>query len=103
MKPSPQARNAKTKIQDLTAEQVSETVKRSDLARQEFAAEVGCGTSQLFKYEKEGLPPRMDKLVRANILNRAVELGVVAQNAAARAEIKKLSKDRLQPRDHSGR
>lgn len=84
--------NTPSKAQALTAEQVQATVERSGLSRQEFAAHVGCGTSQLFKYEKEGLPPRMDRLVRAGILAEAVKHGVVSENASVRAEIQKLSK-----------
>ena len=82
----------KPKTQDLTADQVCATVERSGLTRQEFAERVGCGTSQLFKYQKEGLPPRMNKLVRAKILQSAMESGVIPQSAALRAEIAKLSK-----------
>lgn len=89
----------KLKVQHLTAEQVRETVERSGLTRQEFAAEVGCGTSQLYKYQQEGLPPWMDRLVRANILQRAMEAGVVSANATARAEVQKLAKGRLSQRD----
>lgn len=76
----------------LTADQVELTVERSGLSRQEFAELVGCGTSQLFKYQKEGLPPRMNRLVRAAILNQAVEHGVKMQNAVLRESIRKLSK-----------
>jgi hypothetical protein len=76
----------------LTAAQVTTTVEKSGLSRQEFAELVGCGTSQLFKYQKEGLPPRMNKLVQANILEQAVQHGVIQSNAALRAEIAKLSK-----------
>jgi DNA-binding transcriptional regulator YiaG len=96
MKPQKSEKHAKTKIQHLSADQVSETVERSGLSRQEFAAQVGCGTSQLFKYQQEGLPPRMNTLVRANILKRAVDAGVVTSNAAARSKVQKLSKGRLQ-------
>jgi hypothetical protein len=76
----------------LTSDQVSQTVEGSGLGRQEFAALVGCGTSQLFKYQKEGLPPRMNRSVRAAILTQAVQQGVIAQNAALREAIRKLSK-----------
>jgi len=82
----------KSTLPDLTAEQVSATVERSGLSRQEFAARVGCGTSQLFKYQKEGLPPRMNRLVQANILQVAVETEVLPSNAVLRATIAKLSK-----------
>ena len=76
----------------LNAEQVSETVERSGLSRLEFCESVGCGTSQLFKYQKEGLPPRMNREVRARILEQAVRLGVVQANAALRSTIRKLEK-----------
>jgi len=87
------------KIQHLSSEQVSAAVERSGLSRLEFAQKVGCGTSQLFKYQQEGLPPTMNKVVRANILRAAIETGVVADNAAARAEIAKLSGGRTAERD----
>lgn len=77
---------------ELSAEQVCATVEGSGLTRQEFSAHVGCGTSQLFKYQKEGLPPRMNRLVHANILQMAIEAGVLAPNAGLRATIGKLSK-----------
>jgi hypothetical protein len=76
----------------LTGQQVSDTIARSALSRQEFAGQVGCGSSQLFKYQKEGLPPRMNAVVRARILEQAVELGVITANAALRAGIAKLLK-----------
>jgi hypothetical protein len=53
---------------------------------------VGCGTSQLFKYQKEGLPPRLNRIVHANILRMALQTGVLPQNAALLALINKLSK-----------
>ncbi|MBV9470001.1 MAG: helix-turn-helix domain-containing protein [Abitibacteriaceae bacterium] len=84
----------KTSSSHLTAEQVQATLERSGLTRQEFAARVGCGTSQLFKYEKEGLPPRMNREVQANLLRLAIEHGVIPQNAGQRAKINKLSKSR---------
>lgn len=87
------AQKPASKIQNLSSAQVGATVEHSGLSRLEFARKVGCGTSQLFKYQQEGLPPTMDKLVRANILRAAVEAGVVADNAAARSEIAKLSKN----------
>jgi len=58
------------------------TVECSGLSRQEFAEKVGCGTSQIFKYQKEGLPPRMNKLVRASILEMEMEMGVLPESAA---------------------
>lgn len=70
-------------------------VERRGLSRQEFAAQVGCGTSQLFKYEKEGLPPRMNRLVRAAILAQAMHFGVTPSTAAMRAKISSLSKGKL--------
>jgi hypothetical protein len=85
---------SQTKTQHLTASQVTETVELSGLTRQEFAADVGCGTSQIFKYQEEGFPPRMDRLVRARILRKAIEVGVVTETATARAEIDKLAKGR---------
>ena len=84
--------NSQNNPQHLTAAQVSDTVKRSGLTRQEFAEKVGCGTSQIFKYQKEGLPPRMNRDVRAHILKAAVETGVLPPNAPLRASINKLSK-----------
>ncbi|HEX8371886.1 MAG TPA: hypothetical protein VF585_03830 [Chthoniobacterales bacterium] len=89
-------KNPKTHIQHLTAGQVCEIVRRSGLTRHDFAADVGCGTSQIFKYQEEGLPPRMNRLVRSNILRRAMEFGIVPETAAARAEIQKLAKGRKQ-------
>jgi hypothetical protein len=65
---------------------------RSGLSRDAFAHLVGCGTSQLFKYSKEGLPPRMNSGVRAAILSQAVQQEVIASNAALREAIGKLSK-----------
>jgi hypothetical protein len=76
----------------LCAEQVSETIARSGLERLEFAESVGCGTSQLWKYSKEGLPPRMNREVRARILQHAARLGVLQPNAALRSAIRKLEK-----------
>lgn len=73
---------------------MSQVVERSGLERREFAEKVGCGTSQIFKYQKEGLPPRMNRLVRANILQLAVQLGVVPPGAAVRENVAKLSKGR---------
>ena len=74
----------------LSAQQVEATVEASGLERQQFAERVGCGTSQLFKYQKEGLPPRMNSLVRAAILEQAIQHSVVASNAALREAIRKL-------------
>lgn len=81
-------------IQDLTAQQVSAIVQQSGLSRQELAEQLGCGTSQLFKYQKEGLPPRMDRLVRARILQLGIDTGVLAPNALMRANVSKLAKGR---------
>ena len=77
----------------LNAEQVSQTVERSGLSRLEFSESVGCGTSQLFKYQKEGLPPRMNSHVRAAILEQAAQHGVVTSNAALREAIRKLKSE----------
>jgi hypothetical protein len=79
-------------IQDLTAAQVAEIVQRSQRSREDLAQHFGCGTSQLFKYEKEGLPPRMNRQVRAAILQMAVETQVLPANSAIRAVISKLAK-----------
>lgn len=85
----------------LSAEQVCTAVERSGLTRHEFAQRVGCGTSQLFKYQKEGLPPRMNSSVRARVLEQAVDTGVVASSAALRAGIAKLLKGTDTRRDGS--
>lgn len=85
-----------TNLHHLSAAQVTATVEASGLTRQEFARQVGCGTSQLFKYGQEGLPPRMDHAVRAAILQHAVQHGVITGNAALRAGIQKLAKGRLE-------
>lgn len=85
-------RNLPNQSQDLTAVQMSDTVNRSGLSRGEFAERVGCGTSQLFKYQKEGLPPRLNRNVHANILRMALETGVLPRNSALLARIEKLSK-----------
>jgi hypothetical protein len=79
-------------LQDLSAEQVAAIVARSGRSRDELAQQLGCGTSQLFKYEKEGLPPRMNRQVRAAILQLGVETQVLPANAATRALIAKLAK-----------
>lgn len=79
-------------LQDLTAAQVTDIVQRTGLSREEVAQQLGCGTSQLFKYEKEGLPPRMNREVRAAILRLGIETKVLPANAATRATITKLSK-----------
>lgn len=68
----------------LNAAQVRATVAASGMSRLEFAQYVGCGTSQLFKYEKEGLPPRMNKEVKQNIFDMAVQVGVVEKSALQR-------------------
>jgi hypothetical protein len=74
----------------LSAAQVAATVEASGLSRGDFAAVVGCGTSQLFKYQKEGLPPRMNSEVRAALLEQAVQYSIVPSNAARREAIRKL-------------
>src|SRR5687767_10321446 len=66
----------------LNAAQVTATVEASGLSRLEFAERVGCGTSQLFKYQKEGLPPRMNKEIKAEILRLAVEAGIIPKSQA---------------------
>lgn len=87
------AGGASDELQTLTAEQVRTTIAASGLTHQEFAAQVGCGSSQMWKYQKEGLPPRMNRQVRANILELAAQAGVLPQNARVRAHVKKLSKN----------
>lgn len=82
-------------LQEISAAQMTEIVRRSGLSRDELAQQIGCGTSQLFKYEKEGLPPRMNREVRAAILQLGVDTEVLAGNAVARATISKLSKEQL--------
>jgi hypothetical protein len=79
-------------LQDLTAAQVTAIVERTGRSREEVAQHLGCGTSQLFKYEKEGLPPRMNRQVRAAILQLGLETQVLPVNAALRATIAKLAK-----------
>ena len=79
-------------LQDLSAAQVAAIVTRSGRSRDELAQHLGCGTSQLFKYEKEGLPPRMNRQVRAAILQLGTETGVLPANAGMRAIIAKLAK-----------
>lgn len=79
-------------LQNLTAAQVTAIVKSTGLSREELAQRLGCGTSQLFKYEKEGLPPRMNREVRAAILELGVETRVLPATAATRAGIAKLAK-----------
>ena len=79
-------------LQDLSAAQVTAIVQRTGLTREEVAQQLGCGTSQLFKYEKEGLPPRMNRTVRAAILQLGIETQVLPGNAALRATIAKLAK-----------
>lgn len=85
--------NQKPDLLHLSATQVMVTVEASGQSRQEFAALVGCGTSQLWKYQKEGLPPRMNPLVRASLLEQAAQRGVVPLNAARREAIRKLRRD----------
>ena len=85
-------RKPQNQSQDLTATQITAIVNQSGLSREEFSQRVGCGTSQLFKYQKEGLPPRLNRMVHANILRMALETGVLPQNAALLARIDKLSK-----------
>jgi DNA-binding transcriptional regulator YiaG len=80
-------------LQDLSAAQVAVIVERTGLSREEVAQQLGCGTSQLFKYEKEGLPPRMNRAVRAAILQLGIDTGVLADNALTRATISKLAKE----------
>ena len=82
-------------IQTLSAEQVQATIAALNTTHQEFAAQVGCGASQMWKYQKEGLPPRMNRLVRANILEAAAEAGVISHNARLRNQVQKLSKGAL--------
>lgn len=79
-------------IQTLSAEQVQATIAALNTTHQEFAAQVGCGASQMWKYQKEGLPPRMNRLVRANILEAASQAGVISHNACLRNRVQKLSK-----------
>ena len=81
-------------LQDLSASQVSAIIKQTGLGIQELSAKLGCGTSQLFKYQKEGLPPRMNREVRAAIVQLGVEMGVLADNAVARSSVNKLTKGR---------
>jgi hypothetical protein len=52
----------------------------------------------MWKYQKEGLPPRMYRLVRANILEAAAQAGVISHNARLRNQVQKLSKARLATR-----
>ena len=80
-------------LQNLTSAQVTEIVQRTGCNREELAQQLGCGTSQLFKYEKEGLPPRMNRQVRAAILQLGIETQVLTGNAALRSVISKLSKE----------
>ena len=79
-------------LQNLTAAQVTAIVQRTGPSREEVAQRLGCGTSQLFKYEKEGLPPRMNRQVRAAILQLGLETEVLPANATTRATIAKLAK-----------
>jgi hypothetical protein len=76
----------------LSAAQMQATLQALGLTHQEFAAQVGCGASQIWKYQSEGLPPRMNREVRAHILEAAAQAGVIPHNAATRATIEKLSK-----------
>lgn len=77
----------------LSAAQVAATVEASGLEQLEFAARVGCGTSQLWKYRQEGLPPRMNSLVHAAILEQAVQHAVISSNASLREAIRKLKSE----------
>jgi hypothetical protein len=78
----------------LSAVQMKELLTKLDITHQELAARVGCGASQMWKYVQEGLPPRMNREVRAAILEQAAQCGVLPQNAATRAHISKLAKGR---------
>ena len=91
----PHSESKSQALQDLSAAQVSTITARTGLSAQELCERLGCGTSQLFKYQKEGLPPRMNREVRAAILKLGIETGVLPDNALARASIAKLGK---QPR-----
>ena len=82
--------NQKPDLLHLSAAEVAATIEASGQSRQDFAALVGCGTSQLWKYQKEGLPPRMNSVVRASMLEQAAQRGVVTMNAARREAIRKL-------------
>ncbi len=77
----------------LSAAQVAATIEASGLERQAFAALVGCGTSQLWKYQHEGLPPRVNCAVRAAILEQAAAHAVIPGNAALREAIRKLKSE----------
>ncbi len=79
-------------LQNLSADQVCALVEKSGLTPTEVCERVGCGTSQLFKYQKEGLPPRMNRRVRAALLQLGMETGVLPANALVRASVAKLSK-----------
>jgi hypothetical protein len=59
----------------LSARQMQDTVAASGWSRLEFAERMGCGQSQIFKYQREGLPPRMNPEVRERILRLAKQLG----------------------------
>jgi hypothetical protein len=75
----------------LSAEQVQATMEALGLSHQEFAAQVGCGASQMWKYQKEGLPPRMNRAVKAAILEAAESVGVLVSNAQLRETRRKLA------------
>jgi hypothetical protein len=62
-----------------------------NLSHQEFAQQVGCGASQMWKYMHEGLPPRMNRAVKAAILDAAEEAGILPQSAALRERRRKLA------------
>jgi hypothetical protein len=78
----------------LNAAQMNELLTKLGVSHQELAAQVGCGASQMWKYVQEGLPPRMNREVRAAILEQATQCGVLPQNAATRSHIAKLTKGR---------
>jgi transcriptional regulator with XRE-family HTH domain len=87
----------KTNSLTLSAAQVQATIKALNLTHQEFAEQVGCGASQMWKYQSEGLPPRMNREVRANILDAAAQAGIITNNSATRATVTKLSKGQKAP------
>jgi DNA-binding transcriptional regulator YiaG len=90
--PNRESESKSRTFQNLSSAQVTAIVQRTGLSREELAQQLGCGTSQLFKYEKEGLPPRMNKEVKAAILQLGIETQVLPANAATRAVVSKLSK-----------
>jgi len=62
----------------LTAEQIKAARAGAGLNQWDFAARVGCSRNQLQVYEKNGLPARMNRLVRANLLRAAKRAKVTA-------------------------